>query len=139
MQIGAEREQANAFIRTQHSRLLLLAARQFGLGGFEVPQGFLPLGLQASGDKPIRALLTARKLVQSRLYDVEMSLRGILRGSGLKVGRTTPKRFAWFSAGPLSMSRLPESFSALWSRWRSRLRWKRSECTWRAKKNNSAS
>jgi hypothetical protein len=53
VQIGAEREQANAFIRTKHSRLLLLAAHQLGLGRFEVPQGFLPLGLQASGDKPI--------------------------------------------------------------------------------------
>jgi transposase len=42
----------------------------------------------------VRALLTARKLVQSKLFDVEMSLRGILRGFGLKVGRTTPKRFA---------------------------------------------
>ena len=41
-----------------------------------------------------RALLTARKLVQSKLYDIEMSLRGILRGFGLKVGPTTPKRFA---------------------------------------------
>src|SRR4051812_34074315 len=39
-----------------------------------------------------RALLTARKLVQSKFYDV--SLRGILRGFGLKVGATTPKRFA---------------------------------------------
>jgi len=28
------------------------------------------------------------------LFDVEMSLRGILRGFGLKVGPTTPKRFA---------------------------------------------
>jgi transposase len=35
----------------------------------------------------------ARKLVQSKFYHVEMSLRGILRGFGLKVGRTTPKRF----------------------------------------------
>ena len=42
----------------------------------------------------VRALLTARKLVQSKLFDVEMSLRGILRGFGLKVGPTTPKRFA---------------------------------------------
>jgi transposase len=41
----------------------------------------------------MRALLTGRKLVQSKLYDVEMSLRGILRGFGLKVGSTTPKRF----------------------------------------------
>lgn len=42
----------------------------------------------------MRALLTARKLIQSKLFDVEMSLRGILRGFGLKVGATTPKRFA---------------------------------------------
>jgi transposase len=40
------------------------------------------------------ALLTARKLVQSKLYDIEMSRRGILCGFGLKVGPTTPKRFA---------------------------------------------
>jgi transposase len=36
-----------------------------------------------------RSLLTARKLVQSKLRDVENSLRGILRGFGLKVGNTT--------------------------------------------------
>lgn len=41
----------------------------------------------------VRALLTARKLVQSKLFDVEMCLRGILRGFGLKVGPTTPPRF----------------------------------------------
>jgi transposase len=41
-----------------------------------------------------RAFLTARKLVQSKLYDIEMSLRGILRGFGLKVGLTTKSNFA---------------------------------------------
>ena len=41
----------------------------------------------------IRALLTARKLMQSKLHDVELSLRGILRGFGLKVGKTTPRTF----------------------------------------------
>ncbi|NEV02954.1 IS110 family transposase, partial [Bradyrhizobium uaiense] len=41
-----------------------------------------------------RALLTARKLVQSKLRDVENSLRGILRGFGLKVGKTTERGFA---------------------------------------------
>jgi transposase len=35
--------------------------------------------------------LTARKLVQSKFYDVEMSLRGILRGFGLKVGPTSDR------------------------------------------------
>lgn len=41
----------------------------------------------------MRALLTVRKLVQSKLHDVEMSLRGVLRGFGLKVGLTTPRSF----------------------------------------------
>jgi transposase len=39
-------------------------------------------------------MLTARKLVQSKLLDVENSLRGILRGFGLKVGKTTRTNFA---------------------------------------------
>lgn len=39
-------------------------------------------------------MLTARKLVQSKLLDVENSLRGILRGFGLKIGKTTRTSFA---------------------------------------------
>ena len=39
-------------------------------------------------------MLTARKLIQAKLHDVEMSLRGILRGFGLKVGKTTARSFA---------------------------------------------
>jgi transposase len=46
------------------------------------------------GAQETRAVLTARALVQAKLYDLEMSLRGILRGFGLKVGKTTPNRFA---------------------------------------------
>jgi transposase len=41
----------------------------------------------------LRALLTARKLMQGKLQDVERSLRGILRGFGLKVGKTSPRTF----------------------------------------------
>jgi transposase len=41
-----------------------------------------------------RALLTARKLVQAKHHDTEMSLRGILRGFGLKVGKTSQGTFA---------------------------------------------
>jgi transposase len=41
-----------------------------------------------------RALLTARKLVQSKHHDTEMSLRGILRCFGLKVGKTSQRTFA---------------------------------------------
>ena len=43
--------------------------------------------------KDLRAILTARKLVQTKRHDLEMSLRGILRGFGLKVGQTTPRSF----------------------------------------------
>jgi transposase len=41
-----------------------------------------------------RALLAARKLLQTKCHDVEMSLRGVLRGFGLKVGPTTTRNFA---------------------------------------------
>jgi transposase len=41
----------------------------------------------------VRALLTARRLLQGKRHDAEMSLRGILRGFGLKVGKTTPRLF----------------------------------------------
>jgi transposase len=55
---------------------------------------FKPVHCKSVAAQEMRALLTARKLVQSKLHDVEMSLRGILRGFGLKVGRTTRKQFA---------------------------------------------
>jgi transposase len=55
---------------------------------------FRPVHCKSLAAQEVRALLTARKLVQSKLFDVEMSLRGILRGFGLKVGATTPRRFA---------------------------------------------
>jgi len=41
----------------------------------------------------VRALLTTRTLLRAKRHDVEMSLRGVLRGFGLKVGPTTPKTF----------------------------------------------
>ena len=55
---------------------------------------FRPVHCKSMPAQETRAFLTARKLVQGKLYDVQMSLRGILRGFGLKVGRTTPAGFA---------------------------------------------
>src|SRR5260221_4922546 len=55
---------------------------------------FRPVHCKSMGAQETRTLLTARKLVQSKLRDVENSLRGILRGFGLKVGKTTELRFA---------------------------------------------
>jgi len=55
---------------------------------------FRSVHCKSAAAQEVRALLTARKLVQSKLFDIEMSLRGILRGFGLKVGKTNPNRFA---------------------------------------------
>src|SRR5262252_1921135 len=54
---------------------------------------FRPVHCKSIPAQEVRALLTARKLVQSKLIDIEMSLRGILRGFGLKIGKTNPNRF----------------------------------------------
>src|SRR5213594_4725762 len=55
---------------------------------------FRPVHCKSMSAQETRSLLTARKLIQSKLRDVENSLRGILRGFGLKVGRTTERSFA---------------------------------------------
>jgi transposase len=55
---------------------------------------FRPVHCKSLAAQQTRAMLTARTLVQSKLHDVESSVRGILRGFGLKVGRTTSTRFA---------------------------------------------
>ena len=55
---------------------------------------FRPVHCKSVPAQETRALLTARKLLQTKRLDVEMSLRGVLRGFGLKVGPTTPRSFA---------------------------------------------
>ena len=55
---------------------------------------FRPVHCKSMEAQETRSLLTARKLVQSKLFDVKNSLRGILRGFGLKVGKTTELEFA---------------------------------------------
>src|ERR1700676_1163386 len=55
---------------------------------------FRPVHCKSIGAQETRAVLTARKLVQSKLLDVENSVRGILRGFGLKIGKTTNRSFA---------------------------------------------
>ena len=54
---------------------------------------FRPVHCKSLPAQEVRVVLTARKLMQTKLHDVEMNLRGILHGFGLKVGRTTPRAF----------------------------------------------
>ena len=55
---------------------------------------FRPVHCKSMSAQETRAMLTARKLIQNKLQDIENSLRGILRGFGLKVGKTTKHNFA---------------------------------------------
>jgi transposase len=54
---------------------------------------FRPVHVKTLLAQELRALLTGRKQLQSKLCDVETSLRAILRGFGLKVGRVSPGRY----------------------------------------------
>lgn len=54
---------------------------------------FRPVHAKSMGAQEVRALLVARKQLLGRLIDVELSIRGILRGFGLKVATVTRKNF----------------------------------------------
>jgi transposase len=54
---------------------------------------FRPVHCKSMEAQETRAMLTARKLVQKGLREVEASLRGILRGFGLKVGKVPATQF----------------------------------------------
>jgi transposase len=47
---------------------------------------FKPVHAKSANAQEVRALLTARKLIQTKLLDIECGMRGVLRGFGLKVG-----------------------------------------------------
>src|SRR3954453_6207499 len=55
---------------------------------------FRPVHCKSPAAQEVRALLVGRKLLQAKLRDVELSIRGILRGFGLKVGEVSKSRFA---------------------------------------------
>jgi transposase len=55
---------------------------------------YRPVHRKSPDAQEVRALLVGRKLLQAKLRDVELSIRGILRGFGLKVGEVSEGRFA---------------------------------------------
>ena len=54
---------------------------------------FRPVHRKSPPAQEVRALLVGRKLLQGKLLDVELSIRGILRGFGLKLGEVSKGRF----------------------------------------------
>jgi transposase len=55
---------------------------------------FRPVHRKSPPAQEVRALLVGRKLLQGKLVDVELSIRGLLRGFGLKLGEVSRGRFA---------------------------------------------
>jgi transposase len=54
---------------------------------------YRPVHAKSVSAQEVRALLTSRKLMQTKLLDVESGIRGVLRGFGLKVGPISRGRF----------------------------------------------
>src|SRR3954451_2436648 len=54
---------------------------------------YRPVHCKTLPSQEVRAIITARKTLLSKLIDIELSMRGILRGFGLKVGAVTRKSF----------------------------------------------
>jgi transposase len=55
---------------------------------------YRPVHRKSPDAQEVRALLVGRKLLPAKLRDVELSIRGLLRGFGLKVGEVSKGRFA---------------------------------------------
>src|SRR4051794_24818132 len=55
---------------------------------------YRPVHRKSPDAQEVRALPVGRKLLQAKLRDVELSIRGILRGFGLKLGEVSKGRFA---------------------------------------------
>jgi transposase len=54
---------------------------------------YRPVHAKSASAREVRSLLTARKLIQTKLLDLESGIRGLLRGFGLKVGPISRGRF----------------------------------------------
>ena len=55
---------------------------------------YRPVHCKSLPAQEVRALLAGRKLLQTKLLDIEFSIRGLLRGFGLKMGEVSKGRFA---------------------------------------------
>jgi transposase len=54
---------------------------------------FRPVHCKSASAQEVRALLVGRKLLQGKLLDIELAIRGLLRGFGLKVGTVSKGMF----------------------------------------------
>jgi len=80
---------------------------------------YRPVHAKSSSAQDTRALLVGRKLLQSKLLDVELSIRGILRGYGLNSRGRFEARIRELIAGHAALSMVIDAMltarAALWS------------------------
>jgi len=88
-------------LETRHVKSALAAMavktdRRDARGVAQLPRmgWYRPVHSKSLAAQELRALLAGRKMLLGKLLDVELSIRGILRGFGLKLGETTRSRFA---------------------------------------------
>lgn len=55
---------------------------------------YRPVHCKSPPSQEVRALLTGRKLLLGKVIDIELGMRGLLRGFGLKMGTVSTGRFA---------------------------------------------
>lgn len=77
---------------------------------------FRPVHVKTIASQEVRALLVARKQLLNKVLDIETSLRGILRGFGLKLGAVSRGRFEArireLVAGQAMLERITEAMLA---------------------------
>lgn len=77
---------------------------------------FRPVHAKSAAAQEVRALLVARKQLLNRVLDIETSLRGILRGFGLKVGHVPrggfESRVRELAAGQAMLERIVDAMLA---------------------------
>lgn len=54
---------------------------------------YKPVHVKTDRSQRLKVLLTARKLLKSKLLDIEADLRGVLKNFGLKLGKVGPRHF----------------------------------------------
>jgi transposase len=82
-------------VKAALSAMIVTTARQDARGVAQLLRRgwYRPARRKSPAAQAVRALLVGRKLLQRKLRDVELSVRGILRGFGLKLGVVSKGRF----------------------------------------------
>lgn len=88
-------------VETRHAHAMLQGERiktdrtdARGLAHIARTERFKPVAVKSDETQRMRGMMTARKLLMAKAIDLEIGIRGLLRGFGVKLGVVSEKRFA---------------------------------------------